>query len=109
MLGRFLDYFRDRDSIDAISADDLTGFVVSLKKDYSLGSNTILHNAVIIAQFLKRHGRSGITRELPLPERITPLVKVYRHEELAHFFAACSDAERALFASFCSEVSGNRK
>src|SRR6266536_2590190 len=49
---------------------------------------------------LKRHGRIGITRELPLPERITPLVKVYRHEELAHFFAACSDAERALFATF---------
>jgi len=100
VLKRFLDYFRDRDSIDAISADDLTGFVVSLKKDHSLGSNTILHNAVIIAQFLKRHGRSGITRELPLPERITPLVKVYRHEELARFFAACSDAERALFATF---------
>ncbi len=100
VLKRFLDYFRDRDSLDAISADDLTGFVVSLKKDHSLGSNTILHNAVIIAQFLKRHGRSGITRELPLPERITPLVKVYRHDELAHFFAACSDAERALFATF---------
>src|SRR6201997_571191 len=100
VLYRFPDYFRDRDSIDAISVADLTGFVVSLKKDHSLGSNTILHNAVIIAQFLKRHGRSGITRELPLPERITPLVKVYRHEELAHFFAACSDAERPLFATF---------
>ena len=73
VLERFLDFFRDRDSIDAISADDLTGFVVSLKKDHGLGSNTILHNAVIIAQFLKRHGRSGITRELQLPERITPL------------------------------------
>src|SRR5689334_7692130 len=46
VLERFLDYYRDRDSIDAISADDLTGFVVSLKKDHSLGSNTILHNAV---------------------------------------------------------------
>jgi hypothetical protein len=34
--------------------------------------NTILHNVVIVAQFLKRHGRSGITRELSLPERITP-------------------------------------
>ena len=100
VLERFLDFFRDRDSIDAISNDDLTRFVVTLKKDHGLGSNTILHNAVIIAQFLKRHGRSGITRELPLPERITPLVKVYRHEELARFFVACSDTERALFATF---------
>ena len=100
VLERFLDFFRDRDSIDAISSDDLTRFVVTLKKDHGLGSNTILHNAVIIAQFLKRHGRSGITRELQLPERITPLVKVYRHEELARFFAACSDLEHALFATF---------
>ena len=97
---RFVDFFHDRVSIDAISADDLTRFVVTLKRDHGLGSNTILHNAVIVAQFLKRQGRSGITRELSLPERITPLVKVYRHEELARFFAACSDQERALFATF---------
>jgi integrase len=100
VLKRFLDFFRDRDSIDTISGDDLTRFVVSLKKDHGLGSNTILHNAVIIAQFHKRNGRSGITRELSLPERITPLVKVYRHEDLARFFGVCSDAERALFATF---------
>ena len=37
---------------------------------------------------------------MPLPERITPLVKIYRHEELARFFAACSDQERTLFATF---------
>ena len=100
VLERFLDFFHDRASIDAISADDLTRFVVTLKKVHGLGSNTILHNAVIIAQFLKRNGRSGITRELELPERITPLVKVYGHEELARFFAACSDRERTLFATF---------
>jgi integrase/recombinase XerD len=100
VLERFLDFFHDRASIDAISADDLTRFVVTLKRDHGLGSNTILHNTVIIAQFLKRQGRSGITRELELPERITPLVKVYRHDELARFFTACSDLERALFATF---------
>src|SRR6202167_6235419 len=100
VLNRFGEFFRNGVSIDAISGDDLTRFVVTLKKDHGLGSNTILHNAVIVAQFLKRHGRSGITKELPLPERITPLVKIYRHEELARFFAACSDRERALFATF---------
>ena len=100
VLERFLDFFHDCASIDAISGEDLTRFVVTLKKDHGLGSNSILHNAVIIAQFLKRHGRSGITKELQLPERITPLVKVYRHEELARFFAVCSDQERALFATF---------
>ena len=93
---------RDRNSIDAISADDLTGFVVSLKKIAARqGSNTILprrrdHGAISASA----RREDGVTRELPLPKRITPLVKVYRHEELAHFFAACSDAERALFATF---------
>jgi integrase len=100
VLNRFSEFFRDCVSIDAISGDDLTRFVVTLKKDHGLGSNTILHNAVIVAQFLKRHGRSGITRQLPLPERITPLVKIYRHKELARYFAVCSDRERALFATF---------
>src|ERR1700675_1815426 len=101
VLERFLDFFHDRASIDAISGEDLTRFVVTLKRDHGLGSNTILHNAVIVAQFLKRHGRSGITKELSLPERITPLVKIYRHEELARFFAACSDQERACSPRFC--------
>jgi integrase len=100
VLNRFREFFRECSSIDAISDDDLTRFVVALKRDHKLGSNTILHNAVIVAQFLKRHGRSGITKELPLPERITPLVKIYRHDDLARFFAVCSDAERALFATF---------
>jgi len=47
-----------------------------------LGANTVLHNAVIVAQFLKRHSRNGITRELQLPERITSLPKEYGEEDL---------------------------
>jgi hypothetical protein len=76
VLNHFGEFFRDCGSIDAISGDDLTRFVITLKKDHVLGSNTIVHNAVIVAQFLKRHGRSGITRELSLPERITPLMNL---------------------------------
>jgi integrase/recombinase XerD len=100
VLKRFLDYFSDRNTIDAISNDDLTLFLVSLKKDHQLGANTVLHNAVIVAQFLKRQGRSGTTRELQLPERITSLPREYREEELAQFFAACCNSERALFSTF---------
>jgi integrase len=100
VLGRFLEFFCDRNAVDAISSEDLTRFLVSLKKDHALGANTILHNAIIVAQFLKRQGRSGITRELQLPERITSLPKEYREEELAQLFAACRDWERALFSTF---------
>jgi integrase len=100
VLNRFGEFFRDRSSIDAISGEDLTRFVVALKRDHKLGANTILHNAVIVAQFLKRHGRNGITRELQLPERITLLPKEYREEDLGRFFEACYDSERVLFSTF---------
>src|SRR5205807_8443008 len=50
VLNRFAESFRDCVSIDAISGDDLTRFVVTLKKDICLGSNTILHNEVIFTQ-----------------------------------------------------------
>jgi site-specific recombinase XerD len=100
VLQRFLDFFPDKNTIDSIASDDLTRFLVSLKKDHALHANTILHNAVIIAQFLKRHGRSGTTRELQLPERITSLPKEYRDEDLAKLFAACCEPERALFSTF---------
>jgi integrase len=100
VLNRFGEFFRDRSSIDAISGEDLTRFVVALKRDHKLGANTVLHNAVIIAQFLKRHGRNGITREMQLPERITSLPKEYREEDLGRFFESCYDSERVLFSTF---------
>jgi hypothetical protein len=49
VLNRFGEFLRDCVSIDAISGDDLMRFVVTLKKDHGLGSNTILPNAVIVA------------------------------------------------------------
>jgi integrase len=73
--------------------------VVALKRDHKLGDNTVRHNALIVAQFLNRHGMSGITRELQVPERITPLPKEYREEDLRRFFEACCDSERVLFST----------
>jgi integrase len=100
VLRRFLEFFRDHNAIDGISSEDLTRFVIALKKDHGLGANTVLHNAIIVAQFLKRHGRGGVTRELQLPERIVSLPKEYRDEDLARFFGACCGVERALFSTF---------
>jgi DNA-binding ferritin-like protein (Dps family) len=101
VLKRFGEFFQEYNSIDAISGDDLTRFVAALKKDHKLGANTVLHNAVIVAQFLKRHGRNGITRELQLPERISSLPKEYREADLGRFFEGCYDFERALFSTSC--------
>jgi len=100
VLERFLEFFEDRESTDQITRDDLTRYVIALKKDHNLGANTILHNAIIVAQFFKRAGRSGITRGLQLPERITPLPREYREADLSKFFKAAYDSEKALFSTF---------
>lgn len=100
VLQRFLEFFGDRETTDQITRDDLTRFIVALKRDHGLGANTIVHNAIIVAQFFKRQGRAGMTRGLQLPERITPLPREYREAELAKFFAACTALEQALFSTF---------
>jgi len=100
VLERFVEFFRDKESIDQIGADDLTRYIIALKKDHNLGANTILHNMIVVAQFFKRQGRAGITRGLQLPERITPLPREYTTADLAKFFKATYDTERVLFSTF---------
>src|SRR5439155_16386908 len=100
VLDRFVEFFRDKESIDQIGPEDLTRYIIALKKDHNLGANTILHNAIIVAQFFKRQGRGGITRGLQLPKRITPLPREYRTADLATFFKAAYDNEKVLFWTF---------
>jgi integrase len=100
VLERFIEFFKDHQTIDQISTDNLTSYIIALKKDHSLGANTILHNAVIVAQLLKRLGRPGVTKGLQLPERITPLPREYREADLAKFFKAAYDVEKALYSTF---------
>jgi len=100
VLDRFIEFFRDKESIDQIGTDDLTRYIIALKKVHNLGANTVLHNTIIVAQFFKRQGRGGITRGLQLPERITPLPREYRTADLSKFFKAAYDNEKALFSTF---------
>jgi integrase len=100
VLERFLEFFKDHQAIDQISSDDLTSYIIVLKKDHSLGANTILHNLVIVARLLKRLGRPGVTKGLRLPERITRLPREYREADLAKFFKAAYDTEKALYSTF---------
>jgi hypothetical protein len=100
VLGRLVEFFRDKESIDQIGADDLTRYIIALKKVHNLGANTILHNAIIVAQFFKRQGRGRITRELQLPERITPLPRECRTADLAKFFKAADGNEKVLFSTY---------
>lgn len=100
VLERFVEHFAVKPTVDAITAEDLNDFVVTLMKKHHMSPNTVLHNIVIIAQFFKRQGRPNMTREIELPGRITSLPREYAEEDLCRFFAACKDWERALFSCF---------
>jgi integrase len=100
VLERFAEYFSNRSTSRDISPEDLNSFIVDLMKNQHMAANTVIHNVIIIAQFLKRQGRPNITRELQLPGRITSLPCEYREEELSRFFEACNERERVLFSTF---------
>jgi integrase len=57
---------------------------------------------VIVAQFLKQHGKAGVTKGLGLPERVVTLPREYGDADLKKFFDACEPGERALFSVFLS-------
>ena len=100
VLDRFLDFFPDKASAQDISADDLDQFMIYLKKKHRLGNNSIIHNLIIVAQFLKKQGRPGLTRKINLPERATILPQAYTDQELKAFFSVCTDEEHTLFLTF---------
>jgi site-specific recombinase XerD len=98
VLRRFGKHFAGQ-ALDAVSVENLNDFIVTLKKG-GMSPNTVLHNVIIVARFCKRNGRSGITRQVQLPERISSRPREYTQEELAKFLATCDDTEVALFSTF---------
>ena len=101
VLNRLLEFFSGKaTSPKDISPDDLNDFMVHLKKRYDLDDNTVIHNMVIVAQFLKKQGVAGITRHIALPQKITSLPEEYIDEGLQKFFRTCSKEERTLFLTY---------
>ncbi len=74
--------------------------MVHLKKKHKHDNNTVIHNMIIVAQFLKKNGRSGLTRQIDLPEKIAPLPQEYSDTDLNGFFKACTKEEHTLFLTF---------
>jgi integrase/recombinase XerD len=100
VLNRFLDFFSDRTKAESITPDDLNQFMVHLKKKHNLDNNSVRHNIVIVAQFLKKQGRPGMTRNIDLPGEIRSLPQEYSDDELNSFFAICTSEEKTLFLTF---------
>jgi integrase len=100
VLRRFVEFLPANADARKITRDDLTDFMVALKNKHKLDNNTVIHQMVIVAQFLKRQGRGGLLKNLGLPERVVTLPREYGDEELNKFFDACDPAERVLFSTF---------
>ena len=100
VLDRFVEFLPPNADPKKISRDDLTDFMVVLKNKHKLDNNTVIHQMVIVAQFLKRYGKPGATKDIGLPERMISLPKEYGDGDLKKFFDACTPAERVLFSTF---------
>src|SRR5580704_3617450 len=100
VLDRFVEFLPPNADPKKISRDDLTDFMVVLKDKHKLDNNTVIHQMVIVAQFLKRYGRAGATKGIGLPEKMTSLPREYGDGDLKKFFDACTSGERALFSTF---------
>lgn len=100
VLNRFLEFFSNKTTVASITTDDLNEFMVFLKKKHELDNNSVIHNMIIVAQFLKKQGRAGLTRQIDLPERIASLTEEYTDPELKKFFGTCTSVERTLFSTF---------
>ncbi len=98
VLNRFAEHFPNR-TLESVQTEELNDFVIALMRK-GMSANTVLHNVIIVAQFFRRFGRSGLTRELQLPQRISTVPREYTEEHLCAFFAACDADERALFSTF---------
>jgi len=100
VLNRFLDFFSDRTTARSITPDDLNRFMVYLKKKHRLDNNSVIHNLIIVAQFLKKQGQAGLTRRIDLPEAIRSLPEEYSDDDLKRFFDVSTPEERTLFTTF---------
>jgi integrase len=100
VLNRFVEFMPANADPRRITADDLRDFMVMLRNKLRLDNNTVNHQLIIVAQFLKRHGKGGVTRGLDLPKRSVALPREYNDADLKKFFETCNPAERALFSTF---------
>jgi integrase len=100
VLNRFVEFLPANTDPRKITRDDLTDFMVALKNQHKLENNTVIHQMIIVAQFLKRYGKGGLTRNLGLPERAISLPREYSDPDLKKFFDACTAVERVLFSTF---------
>jgi hypothetical protein len=93
VLDRFVEFLPPNTYPRKVTRDDLTDFMVRLKNKYKLDNSTIIHQMIIVAQFVKVHGKANVTKDLGLPERETTLPHEYGDAQRKKFFGTCTPAE----------------
>ena len=101
VLDRFVEFFRDK-RIDRPDRQRRTDPLHDrLKKDHNLGANTILHNAIIVAQFFKRQGEVRHDPRAPIARaHHTACHANTAKRSLARSSRQLTTRERALFSTF---------
>jgi hypothetical protein len=62
VLDRFVEFMPPSIDPRKVTRYELVDFMVRLKNKHKLENNTVIHHMIIVAQFLKRHGKSGMTK-----------------------------------------------
>lgn len=71
VLNRSCECFAHATTPQSITPDDLNQYMVHLKTKFRHDNNAVIHSLIIVAQFLKKNGRGGLTAQIDLPEQIT--------------------------------------
>lgn len=89
----------EKATIQSVDRDDLMDFQAYL---YKLGmcARTVKNKTIIVVQFLKKFGVSGLLADDDWPTYTEPERETYKAEEMQRFFNACEPQEYVLFQFF---------
>lgn len=88
-----------RQFVHQVTRDDLLDFMGQLQH-IGLGNRSICTKAIVVVQWLKTCGISGLLRKGDWPSFTTEERPIYTPEELQQLFLACEPTERVLFQFF---------
>jgi integrase len=96
---RYFIEMRDKRVCD-IERKDLLDYMEFLRDVKHLSKRTVWTKVTVVIQFLKSLGVTGLLKKKDWPKYVEPEPDVYTPQQLAAFFAACSNEEHVLFDFF---------
>jgi integrase/recombinase XerD len=88
----------EKDSVDQVTREDILTFMTRCYT-IGLGPRTVYDKLVVVLQFFKRHGKSGLLAPSDWPKYVETIRPIYEPEEIHAMFKHAKDDE-ALFLKF---------